>query len=101
MLQFSSRILMWEERRALADGSGSAGSGDARGEFFRLRAEFPGSLLQPFRRQGIESALRQPLGSRRLLAEILNPAHGCVLTFTQFEAKPFVPGLASLWLMGR
>jgi hypothetical protein len=92
---------MREKRRAVGVGSGGCGLREAGGELFRLLTEIPCRLFEPFRRQGIETALRQPFGSRRLLAEILNPAHGHILTLGQFEAKPFVPGLASVWLMGR
>jgi hypothetical protein len=92
---------MREKRRAVGVGSGGCGLREAGGELFRLLPEVPCRLFEPFRRQGIETALRQPFGSRRLLAEILNPAHGHILTLGQFEAKPFVPGLASVWLMGR
>lgn len=70
------------------------------GKLFRLDPEIPRCLFQPFRRKPIEAALRQPFGSRCLLAEMFNFAHGHVLISIQFEAKPFVPGLASVWLMG-
>jgi hypothetical protein len=51
---------MGEKRRAAALGSGGYGLGEAGGEFFRLDPEIPRRLFQPFRRQRIESALRQP-----------------------------------------
>ena len=50
----------WFQRRAAGRGLGLAG-----GELFRLPPVVPGGLFQPFRRQTIESALRQPFGSRR------------------------------------
>jgi hypothetical protein len=68
---------------------------------FRLHPVIAGGLFQPFRRQLVEPGLRQPFGSRRLFAEILDPAHCHTLVIGQFEAKPFVPLPARVWLMRR